>query len=137
MRLENKKIVVTAGAQGIGRATAIAFANEGADVLATDINEEKLNELIKDYPNIKIANLDATNKIEVEKFCSSLDNIDILFHAVGFVHNGTIMDCDSDEFHKSININVNTSYNFIIIFNKIMNSHNPTTKKYNLFIIVF
>ena len=83
MRLENKKIVVTAGAQGIGKATAIAFANEGADVLATDINEEKLNELSKDYPNIKIANLDATNKIEVEKFCSSLDNIDILFHAVG------------------------------------------------------
>ena len=44
MRLENKKIVVTAGAQGIGRAAAIAFANEGANVLATDINEEKLNE---------------------------------------------------------------------------------------------
>ena len=90
MRLENKKIVVTAGAQGIGRATAIAFANEGADVLATDINEEKLHELSKEYPNIKIANLDATKKIDVEKFCSSLDNIDILFHAVGFVHNGTI-----------------------------------------------
>ena len=100
MRLENKKIVVTAGAQGIGRATAIAFAKEGAAVLATDINEEKLNELHKDYSNIKIANLDATNKNEVEKFCSSLDSIDILFHAVGFVHNGTIMDCDSDEFHN-------------------------------------
>ena len=67
MRLENKKIVVTAGAQGIGRATAIAFANEGADVLATDINEEKLYELSKEYPNIKIANLDATKKIDVEK----------------------------------------------------------------------
>mgnify|MGYP005661577069 CR=1 FL=1 len=46
MRLENKKIVVTAGAQGIGRATAIAFANEGADVLATDINEEKFNKSV-------------------------------------------------------------------------------------------
>ena len=110
MRLENKKIVVTAGAQGIGRATAIAFAKEGADVLATDINEEKLNELHKDYSNIKIANLDATKKIEVERFCSSLDNIDILFNAVGFVHNGTIMDCDSDEFHNSININVYSAY---------------------------
>ena len=55
MRLENKKIVVTAAAQGIGRASAIAFAKEGADVLATDINEEKLNELCKDYSNIKIA----------------------------------------------------------------------------------
>ena len=57
MRLENKKIVVTAGAQGIGKATAIAFANEGADVLATDINEEKLHELSKEYPNIKIFNI--------------------------------------------------------------------------------
>ena len=110
MRLENKKIVVTAAAQGIGRATAIAFANEGADVLATDINEEKLNELSKDYSNIKITNLDATNKLEVEKFCSSLDSIDILFHAVGFVHNGTIMDCDSNEFNNSININVYSAY---------------------------
>ena len=68
MRLENKKIVVTAGAQGIGRATAIAFAKEGADVLATDINEEKLNELHKDYSNIKIANLDATNKKVIVRF---------------------------------------------------------------------
>ena len=110
MRLKNKKIVVTAGAQGIGRATAIAFANEGADVLATDINQEKLNELSKDYPNIKIANLDAKKKNHVENFCSSIDNIDILFHAVGYVHNGTIMDCDSDEFHNSININVYSAY---------------------------
>ena len=110
MRLENKKIVVTAAAQGIGRATAIAFANEGANVLATDIKEEKLNELSKEYPNIKIANLDATKKNQVENFCSSIDNIDILFHAVGYVHNGTIMDCDSDEFHNSININVYSAY---------------------------
>ena len=131
MRLENKKIVVTAGAQGIGRATAIAFANEGADVLATDINEEKLHELSKENPNIKIANLDATNKNEVEKFCSSLDSIDILFHAVGFVHNGTIMDCDSDEFHNSININVYSAY---------LMSHNLipkmlTQKKGNIIIV--
>ena len=110
MRLENKKIVVTAGAQGIGRATAIAFAKEGADVLATDINEEKLNELHKDYSNIKIANLDATNKNEVEKFCSSLDSIDILFHAVGFVHHGNIIDCDSDEFYRSVNVNIYSAY---------------------------
>ena len=110
MRLENKKIVVTAAAQGIGRATAIAFANEGADVLATDINEEKLNELSKDYSNIKIANLDATNKLEVEKFCSSLDSIDILFHAVGFVHHGAILDCDTEEFQRSININIYSAY---------------------------
>ena len=51
MRLKNKKIVITAAAQGIGRATAIAFSNEGAEVIATDINEEKLNLLLSEYPN--------------------------------------------------------------------------------------
>ena len=113
MRLKNKKIVVTAGAQGIGRATAIAFANEGADVLATDINEEKLNELSKDYSNIKIANLDATNKVEVEKFCSSLDNIDILFHAVGFVHNGTILEASTQEWDNAWDLNVSSMFRTI------------------------
>ena len=53
MRLENKNIVVTAAAQGIGRATAIAFAKEGANVIATDINEEKLNEIKANHSNIE------------------------------------------------------------------------------------
>ncbi len=52
MRLKNKKILVTASAQGIGRATALAFANEGAEVIATDINQEKLNELNRENKNI-------------------------------------------------------------------------------------
>ena len=79
MRLENKKIVVTAAAQGIGRATAIAFANEGADVLATDINEEKLNELSKDYSKTpgghirifrhnQLKNLGINNGLEYQSF---------------------------------------------------------------------
>ena len=53
MRLKDKKIVVTAAAQGIGKATAIAFNNEGAEVIATDINEEKLKELKNENSNIK------------------------------------------------------------------------------------
>ena len=53
MRLENKKIIVTAAAQGIGRATALTFANEGAEVIALDINKEKLDELSKENPSIK------------------------------------------------------------------------------------
>ena len=61
-RLENKNIVVTAAGQGIGRATAIAFHNEGANVIATDINEKTLKTLNKEYPNIKVKNLDSTNK---------------------------------------------------------------------------
>ena len=110
MRLKNKKIIVTAAAQGIGRATALAFSNEGATVIATDINEEKLNEIKNIDTKISTFRLDSTNKLDVEKFCSSLNNVDTLFHAVGFVHHGTIMDCDSDEFYRSINVNVYSAY---------------------------
>ena len=110
MRLKNKKIVVTAAAQGIGRATAIAFAKEGANVIATDINEEKLNEIKANHSNIETYKLDSTNKIDVENFCSSISDINILFHAVGFVHHGAILDCDSEEFQRSININIYSAY---------------------------
>jgi len=110
MRLENKNIVVTAAAQGIGRATAIAFAKEGANVIATDINEEKLNEIKANHSNIETYKLDSTNKLDVENFCSSINNINILFHAVGFVHHGAILDCDSEEFQRSINVNIYSAY---------------------------
>ena len=110
MRLENKNIVVTAAAQGIGRATAIAFAKEGANVIATDINEEKLNEIKANHSNIETYKLDSTNKLDVENFCSSINNINILFHAVGFVHHGAILDCDSKEFQRSINVNIYSAY---------------------------
>ena len=110
MRLENKKIIVTAAAQGIGRATALTFANEGAEVIALDINKEKLDELSKENPSIKTQVVDATNKTDVENFCSIVEDVDILFHAVGFVHHGNIMDCDSDEFFKSVNINIYSAY---------------------------
>ena len=110
MRLQDKKIVVTAAAQGIGKATALAFIREGAKVIATDINFEKLEELKKENSKIDIQQLDATNKDAVGSFAGSIDNIDILFHAVGFVHHGTIMDCDSEEFYRSINVNVYSAY---------------------------
>jgi len=110
MRLKDKKIVVTAAAQGIGRATALAFAEEGAEVVATDINREKLEEIKSIKSTIITKELDATNKVAVEEFSKSIEDIDILFHAVGFVHHGTIMDCDSDEFYRSINVNVYSAY---------------------------
>jgi NAD(P)-dependent dehydrogenase (short-subunit alcohol dehydrogenase family) len=110
MRLTNKNIIVTAAAQGIGRATAIAFANEGANVIATDINEDKLREISKENKDIQIQKLDATSKTEVENFCSNINEIDILFHAVGFVHHGNIMDCDTEEFYRSVNVNIYSAY---------------------------
>ena len=108
MRLQNKKIVVTAAAQGIGKAAALAFAREGADVVATDINEEKLKDL--QNKNIKTQVLDATNKEAVKNFAQSNDKVDVLFHAVGFVHHGTILDCSTEEFYNSVNTNVYSAY---------------------------
>ena len=110
MRLKNKKIVVTAAAQGIGKSTALAFAQEGADVIATDINEGKLKKLQNEDKKIKIKKLDATDTESVIEFADSIEEIDILFHAVGFVHHGTILDCSSEEFHHSININVFSTF---------------------------
>ena len=110
MRLQNKKIIVTAAAQGIGRATALKFASEGASVIATDINEQKLEEIKSLNPSIEIAKLDSTNKEEVENFYNKIDNIDILFHAVGFVHHGALLDCNTDEFYNSVNINIFSAY---------------------------
>ena len=110
MRLKDKKIIVTAAAQGIGRATAIAFAKEGSNVIATDINLEKLSELSKINDKIKTQILDSTNKEAVENFANSIEDIDVLFHAVGFVHHGTIMDCSSEEFFNSVNVNVYSAY---------------------------
>ena len=110
MRLKDKKIIVTAAAQGIGRSTALKFAEEGAIVIATDINHDKLSELKEINSNIKIQKVDSTNKNDVETFCSSIDEVDILFHAVGFVHHGTLMDCDNDEFRRSIDVNIYSAY---------------------------
>jgi len=109
-RLENKNIVVTAAGQGIGRATAIAFHNEGANVIATDINEKTLKTLNKEYRNIKVKNLDSTNKNAIEKFSLSLDRVDVLFNAVGFVHHGTILDCEEKDWDFSFNVNIKSMY---------------------------
>jgi 3-hydroxybutyrate dehydrogenase len=109
-RLKSKNIVVTAAGQGIGRATAIAFHNEGAKVIATDINDKTLEALNKEYPNIKVKNLGSTNKKAVEEFSASLNQVDVLFNAVGFVHHGTILDCDEKDWDFSFNVNIKSMY---------------------------
>ena len=109
-RLEGKKILLTAAGQGIGKATAIAFHNEGASVTATDINEKTLNELNKEFPNIKVQKLDVTKKDEILTFAKNLDKVDVLFNAVGFVHHGTILDCEEEDWDFSFNVNIKSMY---------------------------
>jgi len=109
-RLKGKNIIVTAAGQGIGKATAIAFYNEGASVFATDINEKTLKILKDEYPKIDIFKLDSTNKENVESYCKHLNNIDVLFNAVGFVHHGTILDCEEKDWDFSFNVNIKSMY---------------------------
>ena len=109
-RLQNKNIIVTAAGQGIGKATAIAFHNEGANVIATDINDKTLSDLNKEYPNIKVIKLDSTDKNAILEFTKKLDTVDVLFNAVGFVHHGTILECEEDAWDFSNFVNVKSMY---------------------------
>ena len=109
-RLEGKKIVVTAAGQGIGKATAIAFHNEGAHVIATDLNEKTLADLNQEYPNIKIKTLDSTDNKAILDFVKTLDEVNVLFNAVGFVHHGTILDCEEKDWDFSFDVNIKSMY---------------------------
>ena len=109
-KLENKNIIVTAAGQGIGRATAIAYLKEGANVTATDINEKTLKSLNEEFPNIKVSTLDSTKNEAINNFFSKIDKVDVLFNAVGYVHHGTIMECEEKDWDFSFNVNVKSMY---------------------------
>ena len=109
-RLEGKKILVTAAGQGIGKATAIAFQKEGAHVTATDLNDKTLADLNKEYPEIKVQMLDSTDNSAILEFTKTLDRVDVLFNAVGFVHHGTILECNEKDWDFSSNVNVKSMY---------------------------
>ena len=109
-RLNGKQIVVTAAGQGIGKATAIAFHNEGANVIATDINDKTLADLNKEYPDIEVKKLDSTDKNSILEFVKNLDQVDVLFNAVGFVHHGTILECEEKDWDFSNIVNVKSMY---------------------------
>ena len=109
-RLESKNIIVTAAGQGIGKATAIAFHNEGANVTATDLNEKTLTDLNKEFPKINVSTLDSTDNAAIKTFADSMSKVDVLFNAVGFVHHGTILDCEEKDWDFSFNVNIKSMY---------------------------
>ncbi|XP_078058910.1 dehydrogenase/reductase SDR family member 6 isoform X2 [Mustelus asterias] len=114
-RLDGKVIILSAAAQGIGRACAIAFGKEGAVVIATDINGEKLKEL-EQYSGIKTKVLDVTQKEQVEKLAKEIEKIDVLFNCAGFVHHGTILECEDKDWDFTMNVNVRSMYLMIRTF---------------------
>src|SRR5947209_3110045 len=92
-RLAGKTALVTAAGQGIGRATAEAFAGEGANVLALDIHQPSLAELAN-VARVRTHRVDVTDQTAIDALASELGSIDVLFNGAGFVHHGTILDCD-------------------------------------------
>ena len=109
-RLAGKIALVTAAAQGIGRATALAFADEGATVWATDINEAELATLANGRPGIRTRVLDVRASDHVEQLANQLGAVDVLFNCAGFVHHGTILDCTEKDWDFSFDLNVKSMF---------------------------
>jgi 2-keto-3-deoxy-L-fuconate dehydrogenase len=109
-RLAGKTAVVTAAGQGIRRATAIAFAQQGASVWATDINRAALDSLAAQQPRIVCRELDVRQPNEIEQLAALLPQLDILFNCAGFVHHGTILDCSEADWEFSFDLNVRSMY---------------------------
>jgi 2-keto-3-deoxy-L-fuconate dehydrogenase len=114
-RLEGKTALVTAAAQGIGRATALLMAAEGAKVLATDINADLLAEL-DGQSGIETAVLNVLDANAIGQLAAAHGAVDVLANIAGFVHHGTILDCPEDDFDFSMNLNVKAMYRMIRAF---------------------
>lgn len=110
-RLAGKRALVTAAAQGIGRAVALAFAREGADVIAADINRESLQSLTQQCARIRSATLDVTDRAASDSLAKSNRSIDVLFNCVGIVQAGALLDCSADQFDLAWRLNVVGMFN--------------------------
>jgi 2-keto-3-deoxy-L-fuconate dehydrogenase len=113
-RLAGKTAFVTAAAQGIGRATALAFAAEGARVIATDIDATKLSSLTG--PMIRTAALDARDPAAIAAAAKDAGPVDILFNCAGFVHQGSVLEATEDEWDFAFDLNVKSMFRTIRAF---------------------
>ena len=109
MRLQGKTALVTAAGQGIGHASALALAAEGARVWATDVNE-KLLDRYAGVANIKTARLDVLDKAAIDAFVKTLPTVDVLFNCAGVVHNGTALDATDADLEFAFQLNVRAQF---------------------------
>ncbi len=109
-RLAGKKVLITAAAQGIGRATAMAMAAEGAKVIATDINEQLLSTLATKTPAIRCRKLDVLDGEAITCLAKELGAVDVLFNCAGHVHHGSILECTEQEWDFAFDLNVRAQF---------------------------
>ena len=114
-RLQGKRALVTAAGQGIGRASALAFASEGAEVVATDINEGTLSE-ISEIPGIAVRRLDVMDLAAIERLAKELGFIDVLFNCAGYVHHGNVLDAKESEWDFAMDLNAKSMFYTIKTF---------------------
>ncbi len=115
-RLEGKTAIITAAGQGIGRASAIAMAREGATVWATDINAGQLASLAQEQSGIKTMVLDVLKQQDITAAAKIIGTPDILFNCSGFVHNGTILDVVDADWDFAFELNVRAHYRMMRAF---------------------
>ncbi len=108
-RLKGKRALVTAAGQGIGRATALAFAAEGAEVHATDLDTAKLGDLAG-HPGISTRKLDVLDAEAIKAAAAELGALNVLFNCAGFVHHGSILDATEDEWSFAFDLNVRSMF---------------------------
>ena len=113
-RLDGKTILITAAAQGIGRATAEKFAGEGATVIATDIKMDVLGTL--KAPKLTTRRLDVLDPAAILAAEKEIGAIDVLVNCAGYVHHGSILECEEKDFDFSTNLNVRAAYRMIRAF---------------------
>jgi 2-keto-3-deoxy-L-fuconate dehydrogenase len=114
-RLLGKRALITAAAQGIGRASAEAFAREGAEVIATDVNMERLGEL-KGQNCIEVLRLDARDAAAIKALPGQTGPVDILFNVAGFVHSGSILEAKEEEWELAFDLNARSMFRMIKAF---------------------
>lgn len=112
MNLQNKRVLITAAGQGIGMASAIAFARAGADVFATDVDISRLEGL----EGITAITLDVTSTTAISEISERIGALDVLFNCAGYVHSGNILECDEADWARSMDINVTAMYRMIRTF---------------------
>ncbi len=109
-RLAGKVAIITAAGQGIGRASALRFEEEGATVWATDVNAEALARLALERPTLRTRVLDVRDSEAIAAFASEVSQVDVLFNCAGYVHQGDIFACSPQDWEFSFDVNVTSMY---------------------------